>query len=236
MLILKRTALSGEVEKKILSRYMQQKFIYMDEHVLIVYQMNSGESLDPRVVEATLNQCPAIARSCIFGNNFLKAPSQVVCAIIEPVRDNPETSALPEARLREITRAIASANRGLAPPLRISWSRVLVLNGNQQIPLTKKGTIFRKKLEELFGEQMGSMLLNCSEKVPLVQAEMEPIANGGSKDVQTKTRDQISNIITEVVVEALHISFETLENNPSATFAEVCESLKYNVYSTEILC
>jgi hypothetical protein len=188
--------------------------------------MNSGESLDPRVIEAALNQCPAIARSCVIGNNFLKASSQVVCAIIEPARDGPGSSAVVEVRLHDITRAIAAANRSLAPPLRISWSRVLVLNESQQIPLTKKGTIFRKKLEDMFGEQLG-MLLSRSGKTLLAQAEIEPAVNGGTIEVSqkapTKTKDQISTIITDVVVEALQISPETLENDPTATFAEVCD-------------
>lgn len=185
--------------------------------------MNSGESLDPRVIEAALNQCSAIARSCVIGNNFLKASSQVVCAIIEPVRDGPGSSAVLEVRLHDITRAIAAANRMLAPPLRIPWSRVLVLNESQQIPLTKKGTIFRKKLEDMFGEQMG-MLLSRSGKTLFAQAEIEPAVNGGTfEKAQTKTKDQISTIITDVVVEALQISPETLEDNPTATFAEVCD-------------
>ena len=79
--------------------------------------MSFGESIDLRVIEAALNQCPTIVRSCVVGNHFL-------CAIIEPANDtsNPSTTLL-----SEITRAIASANRGLAPPLRISWARVLVL-------------------------------------------------------------------------------------------------------------
>ena len=206
---------------------MQRTLVYAGECALIdCSQMNSGESLDPRVIEAALNQCPAIARSCIIGNNFLKVSSQVVCAIIEPARDSPDSSAVLEDRLRDITRAIAAANRSLAPPLRISWSRVLVLNESQQIPLTKKGTIFRKKLEDLFGEQLG-MLLSRSGKTLLAQAETEPAVKGGTIEVsqraQTKTKDQISSIITDVVVEALQISSETLENNPSATFAEVCD-------------
>ena len=99
--------------------------------------MSSGESIDPRGIEAALDQCPAIARSCVVGNNFLRTSSQVICAIVEPARDPVKSS---KALLSEITRAIASANRSLAPPLRISWSRVLVLK-DQHIPITKKGAI-----------------------------------------------------------------------------------------------
>ena len=79
--------------------------------------------------------------SCVVGNHFLRTSSQFICAIIEPANDASKPST---TLLSEITRAIASANRGLAPPLRISWARVLVLKG-QQIPITKKGAIFHKK-------------------------------------------------------------------------------------------
>ena len=118
--------------------------------------MSSGESIDPRVIEAALDQCPAIVRSCVVGNHFLQTSSQFICAIIEPASDASKPST---TLLSEITRAIASANRGLASPLRISWARVLVLKG-QQIPITKKGAIFRirKKLEEVFGDQIASLI------------------------------------------------------------------------------
>ena len=177
--------------------------------------MSSGESLDPRVVEAALDQCPAVGRSCVVGNNFLKAASQVVCAIIEPSRD-PKKSL--EARLPEITRAIATANRSLAPPLRISWARVLVLKEGQEVPITKKGAIFRKKLEQLFGEQL-SALLNSSKDS--VSPHAEPNAESSPNKAQGRTRDQVSNIVANIVFETLKISEDTLDNNSQATFAEV---------------
>lgn len=177
--------------------------------------MSSGESLDPRVVEAALDQCPAISRSCIVGNNFLKAASQVVCAIIEPSRD-PKKSL--EARLPEITRAIATANRSLAPPLRISWARVLVLKEGQEVPITKKGAIFRKKLEQLFGEQLSTLLNPSKDNLP-----PQPASNVESSPnkAQGRTRDQISSIVANIVFETLKISEDTLDNNSQATFAEV---------------
>jgi hypothetical protein len=177
--------------------------------------MSSGESLDPRVVEAALDQCPAIGRSCVLGNNFLKAASQVVCAIIEPSRD-PKKSL--EARLPEITRAIATANRSLAPPLRISWARVLVLKEGQEVPITKKGAIFRKKLEQLFGKQL-STLLNPSKDS--VSPQSESNAESSPNKAQGRTRDQISSIVANIVFETLKISEDTLDNNSQATFAEV---------------
>ena len=176
--------------------------------------MSSGESLDPRVVEAALDQCPAIGRSCVVGNNFLKAASQFVCAIIEPSRDKKSL----EARLPEITRAIATANRSLAPPLRISWARVLVLKEGQEVPITKKGAIFRKKLEQLFGEQLSTLLHPSKDS-----DSPHPEANAASSPnkAQGRTRDQISSIIANIVFETLKISEATLDSNSQATFAEV---------------
>jgi hypothetical protein len=113
--------------------------------------MSSGESVDFRVIEAALNQCPAIVRSCVVGNHILQTSSQFICAIIEPASD----ASKPSTTLLSETSCISSANRGLAPPLCISWARVLVLKG-QQLPITKKGAIFCKKLEEVFGDQLAS--------------------------------------------------------------------------------
>jgi len=100
--------------------------------------MNYGESIHPCVIEAALDQCRAIVRSCVVRNNFLGTSSQFICTIIEPASD---TSISSTALLSEITRAIASANHGLAPPLRISWARVLVLKGQHDIPITKKAVL-----------------------------------------------------------------------------------------------
>ena len=189
-------------------------------------QMSSGESLDPRVIEAILNQCPSIVRSCVVGNNFLRTSSQVICAIIEPVRD--ESSSFSESRLAEITRTIAAANRGLAPPLRISWSRVLILNAGQHIPLTRKGAVFRKKLEELFEDQLGK-LLNRSDDPHVSAKRMTSVPGPAStvgKRTSGQTKDKIASIVVNIVVDALGITTETLENNPDATFAEVGVRMK----------
>ncbi|KAF4622433.1 hypothetical protein D9613_009459 [Agrocybe pediades] len=174
-------------------------------------QMSSGESLDPRVVEAILDQSPSISRSCVVGNNFLSTSSQLVCAIIEPAKNSPLAR---EARLADITRAISSVNRGLAPPLRIAWARVLVLDDGEEIPITKKGAIFRKKLEDVFGPRLTS-LLNQTQQETSSQAQVPaPSANG-------KTKDQIGRIVADIVFSTLRISAETLDNNSDATFAEL---------------
>ena len=148
--------------------------------------------------------------SCVVGNHFLRTSSQFICAITEPASDASKPST---TLLSEITPAIASANRGLAPPLRISWARVLVLKG-QQIPITKKGAIFRKKLEEVFGDQLASLINGSGHESEANVKPTEGLAQG-------KTKDQVANVISNIVVETLRISADILENNSQSTFAEV---------------
>ena len=126
----------------------------------------------------------SIARSCIVGNNFLQTSSQVICAVIEPARVKSASTLL-----SEITPAIASANRGLAPPLRITWSRVLVLK-DQHIPFTKKGAIFRKKLQEVLGDQLASLIGGSEHQS---EADAKPTANLS----QGRTKDQVASIYFE---------------------------------------
>ena len=201
--------------------------------------MSSGENLDPRDVEAILDRCPVILRSCVVGNNFLKTSSQVVCAIIEPAR---HSHASQESILAEITRAIAAANRGLAPPLRISWSRVLILKDEQEIPITKKGAIFRKKLEALFGEQLAQLLSHSAEGLtPLVhaaEAEKPRQSHSANAEVTTpngKTKDEVKAIVSRIVLETLKISETAMENHDEATFAEVLPVVFYDSLPTLIV-
>ncbi|KAF8900861.1 hypothetical protein CPB84DRAFT_1778561 [Gymnopilus junonius] len=186
-------------------------------------QMSSGENLDPREVEAILDRCPAILRSCVVGNNFLKTSSQVICAIVEPVRHSILSQ---DSILAEITRAISSANRGLAPPLRISWARVLILKDDQEIPITKKGAIFRKRLEAMFGERVAELLSRSEEGIaPLVNgvdANKPAHANAANGvNTNTKTKDEVKAIVSRIVLETLKISEKAMENNDQATFAEL---------------
>lgn len=83
----------------------------------------------------------------------MKGPSDVICIIIQPA-----SLKLKSKELAEITRAVASINKTLLPPLRIAWSRVGILDNGQAIPYTKKGMIFRKKLEEVFGDFLTCLL------------------------------------------------------------------------------
>jgi len=123
-----------------------------------------------------------------------------------------------EARLPEITRAIVTANHSLAPPLRISWARVFVLKEGQEVQITKRGAIFCKRLEQLFGEQL-STLLHPSKDSNSPHSE----SNAGSSPNkgQGRTRDQISSIIANIVFQTLKVSEATLDSNSQATFAEV---------------
>jgi hypothetical protein len=111
--------------------------------------------LDPRILEKTLNTCSVIAHSAVVGNNFIAGAADFVCAIVEL---NEEGAKNVRASSAQITKTLSVINRGLAPPLRIAWSRVLVLDKGQNIPYTRKRTIFRKKLQEIFGEQLTSLL------------------------------------------------------------------------------
>lgn len=115
--------------------------------------MASSETLDPRPIEKALNLCSGVAHCCVVGNNFIGRPSHVVCVIIQP--SSPKLSS---REMAEITQTVASINRTLPPPLRISWSRVGILDDGTKIPYTRKGTIFRKKLEEYFGGFLDRLL------------------------------------------------------------------------------
>uniref|UniRef100_A0A8H7XR57 Uncharacterized protein n=1 Tax=Psilocybe cubensis TaxID=181762 RepID=A0A8H7XR57_PSICU len=123
-------------------------------------QLVSGESLDPRPIEKALQTCSAIAHCCVVGNNFLRKSSDVICLIIQPSSTLVHTgkAKLSSEDLSEITRTLASINRSLLPPLRIAWSRVGILDNGVVIPYTKKGTLFRKRFQELFGEFIETLL------------------------------------------------------------------------------
>lgn len=181
-------------------------------------QLISGETIDPRVVEKHLNACPAIVHSAVVGNNFLRGPAQFVCIIIELA---PGAQSERRSAHSEVTRAIASVNRTLAPPLRTPWSRVLILNEDQSIPYTKKGLIFRKKLESVYGEQLGQLLATGSRpgtgRNPPV-TKINGIAASFSKEV-------VAEIVRDAVSRALHLSENVLEENSTSTFAEVRVSL-----------
>lgn len=178
-----------------------------------IIKLVSGESLDPRVVEKSLNQSPAIAQCCVVGNNFLRASAQLICAIVELTSDGAKNR---DSAITSITSALAAVNRTLAPPLRIAWSRVLILDDGQIIPLTKKRAIFRKKLESLFGEQLSKILEGPSSK-PAAGATIRapPVSS------LQFNRDEVASIVAETVSGALGLNGEVLEMNSHSLFSEV---------------
>ena len=166
-------------------------------------QLLSGEVIDPRVAERFFDSYPGIARSCVIGNNFLDGPAQYICAIIQPNHVEESGSDVSLSFLR----ALAIVNRDLAPPLRISWSRVLILSNQEPIPVTRKGDVFRKKLRALFGERLSTLLNDPS-------ASRLTHSLGGMPST-------ISDIVLDVVCENLRLSRTTIESNREYTFAEV---------------
>jgi hypothetical protein len=173
--------------------------------------MVTSETFDPRPIEAALDACPAIVRSCLVGNNFMRKASDSIFAIIQPALSNGE--AVPSSSDKvKITRAVAAVNKTLPPPLRISWSRVIILDGELQIPRTRKGTIFRKKLEQLFGKFLESGL---------------EVEHGGADVVKVKShlgKDQIIEETANVISEVLQIKADFFKENATCTFAEVIRS------------
>lgn len=153
----------------------------------------------------------------MVGNNFLLAAAQFVCVIIELP---PEVSRHALSVNTEITKVVAAVNRTLAPPLRIAWSRILILNEDQHIPYTRKRTIFRKKLQTLFGDQLSIILTpraqtGKSTVTPSVQASTPAVSS------PSLSKDAVENIVFDAVSAALGLSPKVLAENSQSTFAEV---------------
>ncbi|KAK0482062.1 hypothetical protein EDD18DRAFT_1362674 [Armillaria luteobubalina] len=84
-------------------------------------QMTSSETLDPRPIEKTT----------LYESN--------VCAIVE-IKPGVD---MPSSKIdKEIANALAPINRDLPPALRIPWSRVLIIQPPQRLPVTRKGDVF----------------------------------------------------------------------------------------------
>ena len=186
--------------------------------------MATSETLDPRPIEETLKTCASIADCCVVGNNFLKGPSEFICAIILPAYPqlSSPSSAVKRApisakQMADITRAVASVNRTLPPPLRITWSRVLFLDEEKRIPRTKKGAVFRKKLEDEFGALLASHLTRKTEGehgVSISPREDKRPSSG------MWTKDTAENLVTSSVAGILGISANALVTNADLSFAE----------------
>ncbi|TDL21930.1 ketoacyl-synt-domain-containing protein [Rickenella mellea] len=156
----------------------------------------SGEMMDPRIPESELNQFPNILRSCLVGNNFVNGPSEYICAIIEVGQSS--------IAQEDIVRALASVNRSLVPPLRIPLSRVLLLEPGETIPMTRKGVIWRKVLQNHFGERLKSLARGAP-----------PTAHHSHRSPK-----DIEAIVVGVVADALGVSTTLLEHHSEFSFAE----------------
>ncbi|KIM43995.1 hypothetical protein M413DRAFT_372838 [Hebeloma cylindrosporum] len=137
-------------------------------------------------------------------------------------------------QVSEITRKIAAINRTLLPPERISWSRVLILESGVEIPYTKKGMVFRKKLEGLFGDALASLinkdagkgkvggslgsvtgtLLDCNAEVPRETEVPKATSEKWSKE-------KVDRLVVEALASGLDIDLEVLRANSDSSFAEL---------------
>ncbi|KAJ7440338.1 polyketide synthetase [Mycena galericulata] len=178
-----------------------------DDFIMLV----SGETVDPRVLEKSLDACPSISRSCVIGNNFLRGSAQFICALVE-LRPGARPGAQPTNM--DISRAVRGINRELAPPLRINWSRVIILEEGQLIPINRKGQIWRKKLETLFGHRVPSASDGITQPRTVAASPPEPRPSLTS---ERATRD----VVLEIVAKGLCLSSEILELNAQSTFAEL---------------
>lgn len=113
---------------------------------------------------------------------------------------------------KEITKAVAAVNRTLAPPLRVPWSRIMVLEEGQSIPLSKKGAIFRKKLEMMFGEQLARLLAGETTG---------SVVNSPPDITSVHSKDKVQELVCTIVSDALRLPRDVLEANSRSTFAEV---------------
>jgi len=208
-------------------------------NALLPWQLTSSETLDPRPLEKALNQCSAIAHSAIVGNNFLGKASDYICAVIQPVpTSGPHHEAALSIQASEITRKIAAVNRTLLPPVRISWSRVLILEPGVEVPYTRKGTVFRKKLEGLFGgalarlinkdsgkDHMGGLAnVNGTRSVSQPKAKV-PREAEVPKATSKNWNKEVERLVLEALASGLQIDLEVLRVNTEASFAEVTARL-----------
>ncbi|KAJ7101451.1 hypothetical protein B0H15DRAFT_411968 [Mycena belliarum] len=194
----------------------------------------SGERVDPVALERSLDACPAVARSCVVGNNFFRGPAQFLVAFVELKPDAP-----PAASNMDVSRAIRGVNRSIAPPLRIGWSHVLFLEGGQQIPVNRKGQIWRKKLEALYGDRVAALSgpgpsrdppLSATSSLPSPPQTLSTYSNSQpservvSSEVPTVTNtneNTVREVVFDIVADALQLSSETLEFEAESTFAEL---------------
>ncbi|KAI5117731.1 hypothetical protein M0805_002076 [Coniferiporia weirii] len=188
-------------------------------------QLASGELLDPRVPERALAQSPYIARAVLLGDTFGKSAASCVCAVLEiPSADAPAPAGAEEGKkagfnARAVLRALARVNGETQPPLRVPASRVLVLEEGEQIPINRKNEVWRKKLEEAFGERIRALLRGEGSRFK--DAETKGTKEKTEEEGANVKLDEVEGEVSRVVAEVLGISRELLEDSGEATFAEL---------------
>ncbi|EIN06933.1 polyketide synthetase [Punctularia strigosozonata HHB-11173 SS5] len=162
-------------------------------------QLLSGEQFDPRTIERQLDGSAGISRSCVVGDRFLGATSRHVCAIIEPDTGSGDRG--------DIMRAIGVINRDLPPPLRITPRRILILEGDERLPLTKKGMLFRKKLRRLYQDRLVD--------------NFGQVAGRDKHNQQAPAMDDVRQTVITVISGILGVERDALEADQNCTFAEL---------------
>ncbi|PPQ97453.1 hypothetical protein CVT26_002801 [Gymnopilus dilepis] len=187
-------------------------------------QTASGETLDPRPIEKALSACQGVLHCCVVGNNFMRKASDAICILIEPaVTADGDSVILTTTEITQITKTLAAMNRGLLPPLRIPWSRVVVLEKGMKIPYTRKGMIFRKKLESLFGD----VVLHLLEKDDLGYSALNGEINYEEDKKPAKLSapgiwktEDVKRMTVVTISSILRVGTEALRAAPDTTFAE----------------
>lgn len=164
---------------------------------------------------------PIVAHSCIVGNYFIAAPAEFLCLIIELSLAGATDSV---ASAREITKILATVNRTLPAPLRIAWSRVLILPAGQRIPFSRKGVILRKKLEQSFSAQISTLLGSTKfDPGPDILGSAPAIIRPALAD-SSWTEDTVATVLLDTLCSVLEIGKNLFEANLGSTFAEVKQS------------
>lgn len=188
--------------------------------------------MDPRILEKTLNACPVVAHSAVIGNNLIAGPADYVCAIIELHEEDLKNL---RASVGRVTKTLSIINYVLAPPLRIAWSRVLILDRGQSIPYTKKRTVFRKKLQDMFGEQLSRLLMSLTTRVAKPVQSVPPVATAPTPTIEEAENllvpptpsgrsipeEEARRVVFDTLCNMLGVSSDVLRANSQSTFAEV---------------
>jgi hypothetical protein len=102
------------------------------------------------------------------------------------------------------------------------------LDEDQEVPYTRKGTIFRKKLEGMFGGQVACLLGNEDNQEHPTKVS-HPQAGPAS---WSWSKSDVKSTVLKTVADVLKISVAVLNVRPDASFAEVRTLIAY--YSVDL--